>query len=135
MIRLSCLQDSKDGSTVHLELDVGGLRMRYITADNLGIFPANDSARVAELAKRLGLDLRALFKLEKKRENEPFLVLSFAGSRSFRWPACVHTAGNRKLPLPGTVVSVEDALTYYCDFSSLARAKLLKASLMLPCQT
>ena len=64
----SAEQDSKDGSTVHLELDISGLRMRYVTADNLGVFPSNDAKEVATIAKRLGVELSALFKLEKKRE-------------------------------------------------------------------
>lgn len=50
--------------------------------------------------RRLRVDRRAIFKLEKK-------------------------ANNRKLPIPSPC-RVQDALEMYCDFNGLVRVKLLK---------
>ncbi len=48
-------QDTKDGSTLHIELDLGNTGITYKTASNLSIIPKNRSDDVQEIANALGL--------------------------------------------------------------------------------
>jgi sulfite reductase alpha subunit-like flavoprotein len=55
-------------STRHLEFALPkGCRLKYTTSFNLGVFPRNDFKLAARMARRLGVDTRSIFKLEKKR--------------------------------------------------------------------
>lgn len=64
-------QDSSaTASTRHLEFSLQkGCRLKYSTSYNLGIFPRNDFKLAARMARRLGVDTRSLFKMEKKRTH------------------------------------------------------------------
>ena len=101
------LRDKSDpGSTIHMEIDIADNidRMKYQTADNLGILPKNDPAIVEAVAKALNYDLDQLFDL--------------------------HPTDNSKiekhtLPFP-TPCTVRTALERYCDLSGLPRRSDLK---------
>lgn len=93
-------------TTRHLEFQLPkGCRLKYTTSFNLGVFPRNDFKLAAKLARRLGVDTRSIFKLEKK-------------------------PGNRKLPLPMHTCSVQDALLWYLDFMQVTKSKTLKIMAM-----
>lgn len=50
-------QNNNDGSTLHIELDLTNTSVKYLTAQNLAIFPENTKETVEELAKLLNLNL------------------------------------------------------------------------------
>ena len=83
-------------STVHLELDLAPTKLTYRTADNAGVHPRNDFKMAGKLARRLGVEMSALFAVKAKT--------------------------NRKLHVPSPC-SVEDALLYFCDINSCPRGK------------
>lgn len=97
-------QDIKDGgSTCHIEFDLTKLRLRYITADNLGVYPRNDHKIVGRLARRFRVHPDTIFELKFKNSNN-----------------------KRKPPVPSPC-SVRDALLWYCDLTHLPRGKTLLA--------
>ena len=87
-----------DGSTRHVELDLSGVQLSYLTADNCGVYPRNEYKHVAQLLKRLQLDGKQL------------VVMKGNGSkRSY-------------LPSP---VSVQDILLFYLDIHFTPRISQL----------
>lgn len=67
------LRDKSDpGSTIHMEIDISKKMnvMKYMTADNLGILPKNDSVLVEAVAKALGYDLDQLFDLHPANKQK-----------------------------------------------------------------
>jgi len=97
-------QNTEEGSTRHLELDISraGL-MSYITADNLGVFPRNDYKIAAKVAKRLGAHPKDIFAMKPKDPKS-----------------------SKKVPFPPRC-TVHDALLWYSDIASLAKSKLVLA--------
>ncbi|KRX10660.1 Riboflavin synthase-like beta-barrel [Pseudocohnilembus persalinus] len=91
-------QINKEGSTLHLELDLTGTEIEYKTAQNLGIFVKNDEKMVAEIAKYLNFDLKQVIPNPQNAKNVLF---------------------------PGPL-SVENVLTYFCDFQGQLMKKTLK---------
>jgi NADPH-ferrihemoprotein reductase len=89
-------------STRHIELDISKTPLKYMTADNLGIYPRNEHKMVAKMAERLGVKLDAMFTLKKVDESS-----------------------KKPLPFPSTC-TVRDALLWYTDFSALVRQHQLK---------
>lgn len=83
-------------STVHMDLSLANSKLVYRTADNLGIHPRNDYKLAGRLAKRLGVNMNAIFTSKTK--------------------------GSRKLPFPSPC-SVEDAFVWYLDINSCPRGK------------
>eukprot|EP00049_Salpingoeca_infusionum_P000161 m.37722 g.37722 ORF g.37722 m.37722 type:complete len:650 (+) comp10122_c0_seq3:116-2065(+) len=53
-------------SCLHFEFDLGNSKLRYSAGDHMGVFPTNNSAKVEELAKRVGADLDQVFCLKAK---------------------------------------------------------------------
>lgn len=95
-------QDVADGgSTRHIELDISKLRLRYITADNLGVFPRNNHRIAGRMARRLGLHPEAVFEIKPLSDK-------------------------KKSPIPSPC-SVRDALEWYLDICAPPRDKLLSA--------
>ena len=89
------------GSTIHIEIDVSKANFQYLTADNLGVLPVNDSSVVTRLASALSYDLDAVFELESNTDKE---VPHF-------------------FPTPCTV---RDCLSRYIDLTSSPRRSELK---------
>lgn len=101
------LRDKSDpGSTIHMEIDISKKMnvMKYMTADNLGILPKNDSVLVEAVARALGYNLDQLFDLH---------------------PANKQKIEKHMLPFP-TPCSVRTALERYCDLTGLPRRSDLK---------
>lgn len=96
------LRDPADGgSTLHVEIDA--TELKYQTADNLAILPANDDTVVEKLAKALDYDLGAYFKLLPAKGFESKFVHLF--------------------PTPCTV---HECLARYCDLIGPPRRSDLK---------
>jgi NADPH-ferrihemoprotein reductase len=95
-------QDCKDGgSTIHMEVSLESTpRLKYVTADNLGIHPRNEPQLAAKLIDRFNAKPTMLFSLRKTNDLSKFLF-----------------------PTP---CSVKDAFEWYVDFNSTPRAKILK---------
>lgn len=96
---------SKDdsGSTVHIEIDISTAKdLKYVTADNLGVLPVNQSSVVESVAKSLGFDLNKTFSLKAAKDSE--------------W----HGA---PFPMP---TSIRECLTRYCDLTMAPRRSDLK---------
>jgi NADPH-ferrihemoprotein reductase len=96
-------QDTKGGSTIHLELDCNsssdGLCVSYQTADNLAIVPDNDPQLVESVAKWMSFDLDSWFQLEA-------------------------IEGEYKPPFP-TPCSVRQMLTQYMDLNCVPKRSLM----------
>lgn len=95
------LQDTSDGeSTRHIELDLNRTRLKYQAggdiahaflqisinslrrfADNLVVFPANNSERVTKLAQRLRAPLNAVCTIDKNGKISVLLKLAAVCSR------------------------------------------------------
>ena len=107
------LRDPTDsGSTLHIEIDISMhmSTMAYHTADNLGIFPRNDSATVEAVADALHLDLDKSFCLIPNSDTD-------GGSNN--------NNNNHALPFP-TPCTVRDCLERYCDLTGSPRRSDLK---------
>lgn len=108
------LRDPTDsGSTLHIEIDISMhmSTMAYHTADNLGIFPRNDSATVKAVADALHLDLDKSFCLIPNSDAD-------GGSNN-------NNNNNHALPFP-TPCTVRDCLERYCDLTGSPRRSDLK---------
>merc|ERR1719223_1443373 len=92
--------DTSDGtSTVHVEIDITNLKTKYVTADNLGVYPRNDFKIAGKMAKAFGLNPKTVVK--------------------------VTTSDESKHPLnTQPVATVQDLMLYYLDITAIARAKL-----------
>jgi len=109
------LRDPTDsGSTLHIEIDISMhmSTMAYHTADNLGIFPRNDSATVKAVADALHLDLDKSFCLIPNSDTD-------GGSNNN------NNNNNHALPFP-TPCTVRDCLERYCDLTGSPRRSDLK---------
>jgi len=54
-------QNIDSGSTHHISFDLTSSKVKYRTADNLGVYPRNDHKQVAKLLKRLDADAKSTF--------------------------------------------------------------------------
>lgn len=92
------------GSTKHIEIDISNTpnNFTYMTADNLGVLPINQTLVVETVAKALGYDLEAVFSLKAAPGHE--------------WH------GN-PFPMP---LTVRECLTRYLDLTSAPRRSDLK---------
>jgi len=90
------LKRDPENSALHVEMKIVG---EYETACNFGIFPENDEEIVRELAALQDYDLELTFQ---------FLPIQ-----------------GKKHPFP-TPLTVGEALTKYCDLTSLIRKKIIK---------
>jgi NADPH-ferrihemoprotein reductase len=91
------------GSTVHIEIDISNAKnLTYMTADNLGVLPINQTEVVEAVAKALKFDLDKIFSLKSAEGQE--------------W----HGA---PFPMP---ISVRECLTRYCDLTQAPRRSDLK---------
>jgi len=100
------LRSSTDaGSTLHLEIDISsaGDKIKYQTADNLGILPVNDEIVVGKIADALGYNLNATFKLQASKGFESKYSIPF--------------------PNPCTI---RELLSRYCDLTMAPRRSDLK---------
>jgi len=86
------------GSTRHVELDLTGSKLSYVTADNLGILPENDDELVNALAASQGFNLDATI-----------VIAASPGAT---------TPFKHMFPTPCTV---RDVLTKYLDIHGLCR--------------
>ncbi|CAM9666581.1 unnamed protein product [Laminaria digitata] len=87
------------GSTRHIEIDLEGTGVSYLTADNLAILPANDATITGRLCVQLGFDPDSTFTLEHDDNHKP------------------------AFPTPCTV---RDAFSRYMDIMSIPRRSLLE---------
>lgn len=87
-------QNLNDGSTLHLEIDTTGTNIKYLTAQNLAIFPQNTQEKVEELAKILDYDLSQIIKIEMNADKINNKI---------------------KFPFPSPI-SIRTILTNFCDF-------------------
>ena len=79
-------RDLDPGSTVHMEIDISkaGKELRYQTADNLGVLPVNEDGVVESVAKALGYDLDAVFRLSAGPGHEGKSAALFPGPCTVR---------------------------------------------------
>ena len=92
------------GSTLHVEIELGEEESpAYQTADNLAILPENSRVQVESVARTLGLDLEATFKLVPKPGR----------------PGAKHI-----FPTPCTV---REALTRYVDLNGPPKQRFLRS--------
>ena len=54
------IEEIGQGSTRHVEVDIAGSGLLYMTADNLAVLPLNDAGVVAELCRALGYSSRPM---------------------------------------------------------------------------
>lgn len=92
-------QDPSTGSTLHIEYDISGTDLTYLTADNLGVHCRNPPKLVHKLAKRLNYDLKARFVLKPKTQGR---------KTAFSKP-----------------MTVQDALLWHVDVSALPGRSVL----------
>ena len=97
-------QDISTTSTRHIEIDLKGTGIEYLTADNLSVCPENDPDLVESVGDRLHYDLNRWFVLRR-------IVGDDANDR----------------PLFPTPCSIRDALSKHCDLTSTARKTILPA--------
>lgn len=74
MLAISQLrQNTQDGSTLQVVIDLAGSGIQYATAQNLGVYPENDPDIVAQVADYLGEDLNSVYQVtsEKKKVKIP----------------------------------------------------------------
>lgn len=91
------------GSTVHIEIDISkAADFQYVTADNLGVLPCNQSTVVESVAQSLKFDLDLVFSVK---------------------PSDGHEWHGAPFPMP---ISVRDCLTRYCDLTMAPRRSDLK---------
>ena len=95
-------RDVSGGSTRHMELDIAGTDLSYVTADNLAVCPHNPADVVARVAQALGVELEQWFDVKP---------VAGAGKPA---PA----------PFP-TPCTVRAALAQYCDLMGMPRKALL----------
>mmetsp|Transcript_7916 Transcript_7916/g.13118 ORF Transcript_7916/g.13118 Transcript_7916/m.13118 type:complete len:693 (+) Transcript_7916:93-2171(+) len=93
----------ESGSTRHIELDLQGVGLEYLTADNLAILPENQVENVTSLAAAQGYDLDYRFIIVPEQENAAEYKASF--------------------PTP---CSVSELLTCYLDIQGPMKQGLLK---------
>lgn len=60
------------GSTRHIEFDLKGTGLSYVTADNLAILPLNDTVHVSALATTMGYFLDEVISIEPVEGNNDF---------------------------------------------------------------
>lgn len=86
-------QNTEDGSTIHMEIDLRNTHLKYKTAQNLGIYVENDPAFVDKLGNYMNLDL-----------NERVEIIVDADKQEkFKYP----------FPSP---IAIKTILTQFCDF-------------------
>ena len=56
-------QNKKDGSTLHLEMDLDGTMIDYETGMNLAIFAKNTEEKVKQISEHLGLNLEQVVRV------------------------------------------------------------------------
>jgi len=78
---------------LHIEIDIKDTPIKYLTAQNLAIFPQNTQEKVEQLSEMLNLDLNQIVKIEPNSKLRKKL----------------------KFPFPSPV-SVRTILTNFCDF-------------------
>jgi len=88
-------QPADGGSTRHIEIDIAGTGLQYLTADNLAVLPHNSSTGVSALAMAMGYNLNDTIVMEN---------------------------GKALFPTPCTV---RDALTKYTDLHGIPRRSTL----------
>eukprot|EP00560_Eucampia_antarctica_P001944 CAMPEP_0197831550 /NCGR_PEP_ID=MMETSP1437-20131217/10755_1 /TAXON_ID=49252 ORGANISM="Eucampia antarctica, Strain CCMP1452" /NCGR_SAMPLE_ID=MMETSP1437 /ASSEMBLY_ACC=CAM_ASM_001096 /LENGTH=701 /DNA_ID=CAMNT_0043434507 /DNA_START=168 /DNA_END=2273 /DNA_ORIENTATION=+ len=93
------------GSTLHMEIDISnsGGRVKYQTADNLGVLPVNSDAVVEAVASALEFDLDATFRLKAAPGQDSKHASLF--------------------PSP---ITVRECLSRYCNLTSAPRRSELK---------
>lgn len=98
----------QSGSTMHMEIDLNepnGIPFKFNTGDSLSVLPVNRSSIVKALAKKLGLNLGAIFILRPKQGID---------EKEF------------ELPFP-TPCTVRDYLSKYCELSTPPRRSVVRA--------
>lgn len=106
------------GSTLHVELDVGDRGIRYRAADVLAVLPENEPGPVSRLAARLGVSEDAWFTLREWDEGQPPSADDEGGQEeadSGQYPR------QPPFPLP---CSVREALAQYCDLAAAPRREV-----------
>ncbi|XP_038669660.1 NADPH--cytochrome P450 reductase-like isoform X2 [Scyliorhinus canicula] len=86
---------------MHLELDIGGSKIRYESGDHVAVFPINDSTIVSEIGKILNSDLDVIFSLKNLDEES-----------------------NKKHPFP-CPTTYRTALSHYLDITNPPRTNVL----------
>lgn len=95
-------RDLGGGSTRHIELDIAGTGLSYVTADNLAVCPRNPQDVVERVARALDADLEQWFDVKPV------------------------TGAGKPAPAPfPTPCTVRTALTQYCDLMGMPRKALL----------
>ena len=86
-------QNTKDGSTLHLEIETD-MKMQYRTAQNLAVIPENNDDNVLEIGEYLGLTLDQTVVMEG-------------------------TVGKRGKAMFPTPITVRTILKNFCDFQGI----------------
>mmetsp|Transcript_10563 Transcript_10563/g.19795 ORF Transcript_10563/g.19795 Transcript_10563/m.19795 type:complete len:444 (+) Transcript_10563:647-1978(+) len=68
LVNYELRQDTKPGSTVHVEFDLRGTGLTYKTADNLTVCPENDADQVEEALRYLRVDGKQWFRMESTKK-------------------------------------------------------------------
>ena len=115
--------DAAVGSTRHVEIDLSGTGLTYVTADNLAVMPENDPTMVAELAKALGYTLDQAFYVEPVDAGDHDLKYDFPT------PCTVQDALTRFFDIHGAVkhATLTQLLPYVSDPQQQAWLKGLLA--------
>lgn len=108
-----------DGSTLHVELNVGDRGIRYRPADVLAVLPENEPALVSRLASRLGQQEDAWFTLREWDEGQPPSAADEGGQEEAE---ADQVPRQPPFPLPCTV---REALSQYCDLAAAPRREAL----------
>lgn len=98
-------QNNADGSTLHLEINLTNTPIKYLTAQNLAIYPKNREELVQDLAEHLGFNLNKVIKLGYGEDG--------ISKRKFKYP----------FPSP---LKIRTILTNFCDFQGPIMKKTLK---------
>jgi len=92
-------QNLKEGSTLHVDFDLGKLNIRYRTADNLNVIAPNDTEEVLEIIERLGLQPEDLFELKRVDVHDitPLPLPScISVKNAFRWQLDIHAPPRKR---------------------------------------
>ena len=116
------LHKGGDRSCMHIELDITGSKLSYVTGDHVAIFPTNNTAAVERIGELLGADLDTVFSLTNVDGTHTSDVTTLYDNLSHH---SLSDQASKKHPFP-CPTTFRAALTHYVDINSSPRTHVLR---------